>query len=75
MLRALLRATDASRAGAGIAGGATIGHSHLPARASSIVRDHDMKIARIESFILGTGSSKDLLSTPRGRRGYATLPA
>jgi hypothetical protein len=33
-----------------------------------------MKIARIESFILGTGSSKDLLSTSRGRRGYATLP-
>lgn len=26
-----------------------------------------MKIARIESFLLGTGSSKDLLSTPRVR--------
>ncbi len=33
-----------------------------------------MKIAQIESFVLGTGGSKDLLSTSRGRRGYTTLP-
>lgn len=38
------------------AGGGLVAPVHSPPRET-----HDMKIARIESFVLGTGSSKDLL--------------